>query len=187
MWCPTLPKCSLGLIADTGIVLDILARHPARTLHDAVFEWGADVVGKIEPAPSGRSITMFVSAGVYRDYKARLGRAGISTPSSYWQSMRKRKFASVINRPRRLIFMIDVVRTNDENAALWPGDRYDRAFFALLAAVGGGSAWSDRQIIFASRDRDASSRMRDMAVRLGHGGRVHFADSLRSCEELILC
>ena len=50
-WCPMLPSCSLGLIADTGIVLDMLGRFPARTLHDAVFEWAAGVVGRIEPAP----------------------------------------------------------------------------------------------------------------------------------------
>ena len=183
-----LPSCSLGLIADTGIVRDILTRHPARTLHDAVSGWAAEVVGRIEPAPRGRSVTMFVLTGVYRDYKALLARAGIATlRRPYWDSLRRQKFAMAISRQRRLAIAIRAVKTSDEDAARWRGDRYDKAFFALLAAVCRDGAWSDRQIIFASRDRATSSRMRDMAARLGHGGRVHFADSLPSCEDLILC
>ena len=130
---------------------------------------------------------MFISAGAYRDYKARLGQAGIATRRSYWDSLRRRKFTMAVSRPSRLLFTMQAVKTSDGDAARWTGDPYDRAFFALLAAVGRGSAWSDRQIIFASRDRDASSRMRDMVTALGHGRRVHFADSLASCEDMILC
>ena len=130
---------------------------------------------------------MLVSAGVYRDYRARLGRAGIATPRSYWNNLRKIKYAKPISRPRRLDFAIQAVRADDADAVGWEGDRYDRAFFALLAAVCRHAAWSDRQIIFASRDRGASFHMRDMAARLGHAHRIHFADGLPACEELVLC
>ena len=182
-----LPSHSLGLIVDTGVVLDILARHPARTLHDSMFEWAASVVGKIDPPPHGRSIIMFVSAGVYRDYKSRLSRAGVATPRSYWHSMRKIKLTRAISRPLRLLFTIQAVKTDGAEAARWQGDRFDRPFFALLAAAGRARAWSDRPIIFASRDRDASTHMRNMTVTLGYTDRVHFADGIASCEEMIEC
>ena len=182
-----LPSHSLGLIMDTGIVLDVLSGRPEKTLHDAMFEWVAGVVGRIDPPPHGRSIIMFVSAGVYRDYKARLGRAGLATPRAYWHSLRKIKITRAVSRPRQLLFTVQPVKTDDADAGRWKGDRFDRPFFALLATVGRARAWSDRQIIFASRDRSASSLMRDMAIGLGCGRRVHFADCLPSCEELIEC
>lgn len=172
---------------DTGIVLDVLSDRPEKTLHDAMFEWAAGVVGRIDPPPRGRSITVFVSAGVYRDYGARLGRAGLAAPSSYWHSLRRIKITRAVSRPRRLLFAVQPVKTDDADAGRWKGDRFDRPFFALLSAVGRARAWSDRQIIFASRDRDASSRMRDMVTGLGWASRVHFADCLPSCEELIAC
>ena len=158
----------MGLIADTGIVLDILARHPADALHDAMFRWTAKAVGRIEPPPRGRSVAMFVSADAYRDYKARLGQAGIATRRSCWDSLRRQKFTMAVSRPSRPLFTMQAVKTSDGDAARWTGDRFGRAFFSLLAAVGRGGAWLDRQITFASRDRDASSRMRDMATALGH-------------------
>ena len=178
----------MGLIVDTGIVLDILARYPAGTLHDAMFKWAAEVAGRVEPPPHGRSITMLISAGTYRDYKARIGQAGIATPRSYWHSLRKIKIRRAISRPRQLYFTMQPVRTDDADAARWQGDRFDRPFFALLVTASRGIAWSDLQIIFASRDRDAISRMRDMAAMLScDGRRLHFADSLSSCEEMIIC
>ena len=173
---------------DTGVVLDILSSRSAKTLHDAMFEWAAAVVGRIDPPPPhGRSVIMFVSAGVYRDYRARLSRVGLATPRSYWHILRKAKITRAVSCPRRLFFTVQPVKTDDADAARWTGDRFDRPFYALLAAVGRARVWSDHQIIFASRDRDASSRMRDMAVALGWGGRVHFADCLPSCEEMIEC
>ena len=51
VWCRMPPSHSLGLIMDTGVVLDVLARRPTGTLHDSMFGWVADVVGRIDPPP----------------------------------------------------------------------------------------------------------------------------------------
>lgn len=73
------------------------------------------------------------------------------------------------------------------DAGDWDGDRFDRPFFALLEAVRQHRAWAGYRIIFASKDRDASARVRDLMSLRDSDGRVHLADSLLACEELVVC
>lgn len=93
-----------------------------------------------------------------------------------------------IGRPDRLAFAVQSVSTDGIDAGDWgDGDQFDRPFFALLEAARQNRAWADHRIIFASRDRDASSRVRDLTSLRDTEGRVHLADSLAACEELVMC
>ena len=179
---------SLGLVLDTGIVLDIVGLHyGGKALHEAMFSWIRGIAARIAPpCPHGRHVTMFVSHGVYRDYKARMAGAGIDVSYSAWHALRKSSFSQSIDRPRRLFFSMQTVSAGSGDGAGWQGDRFDRPFFALLEAVMQKRAWQDRQIIFASRDEGSRSHMRDLMVPHNRGCRVHFADDLSSCEEMIL-
>ena len=178
---------NLGIIADTGIALDIVALHPGRELREAMLSWIKGVVARIAPpCPRGKRVTMFISPGVYRDYRARLSRRGGAAHSS-WHVLRKSLFTRQFDRQNRLVFTIQSVSTSGIDASGWGGDRYDRPFFALLESVRQNGAWADHGIIFASKDRDASARMRDLMALRDPNRRMRFADSLSACEELVMC
>ena len=103
VWCAMLPSCSLGLIADAGTIHGALDRRPARALRDAAFQWASVAAGRVGPPTRGRSMTMFVPAGgVHGDYKARLGRAGITALGrSRRDRLRRRRLAVEIGRSFR--------------------------------------------------------------------------------------
>lgn len=175
------------MIVDTGVALDIVALHRDKTLLDAMLSWTKGVVAEIAPPrPCGKYITMFVSHGVYSDYSAKLsGKSGTSHPS--WRVLRKLQFTRPISRQDRLSFTIQSVNTDRVDTGDWDGDRFDRPFFALLEAVRQDRAWTDRMIIFASKDGDTRDRIRDLAALRDPDGRIHFADSLSAFEELVMC
>ena len=177
---------SVGLIIDTGILLDILRLRPDRPLFGALFEWARHVAGKALPPPRGRTITVFVSPGVYRDYKAGIGIAGTGAAAPLWNSFRKSTFKKAIDAHNKTFFSIQHVNADRDYVGGWKGDRFDRPFFTLLAVVGSARAWSNRSIVFASRDSKTLGRMRDVMVRRECRDRVHFADDLFSCEDLIV-
>lgn len=131
---------------------------------------------------------MFVSHGVYSDYKSRMAGTGIDVSPPAWHALRKSAFSEPIDRPNQLFFTIQTVNTDGiGGGGGWRGDRFDRPFFVLMETVRQRRAWSDRQIIFASRDEKSRTRMRDMMLPHNRGCRMHFADCLSSCEEMILC
>lgn len=174
------------MIVDTGVALDIVERHPEVTLQGAMLEWIVGVTARIEPPrPRGRRIAMFISPGVYRDYRARMSNK-VDVSYASWHTLRKSQFTRPISRPDRLAFAVQSVSTDRIDAGDWGGDRFDRPFFALLEAVRQSHAWADHRIIFASRDRDTSSRVRDLMCLRDSEGRVHLADSLAACEELVM-
>lgn len=177
----------MGLIVDTGVVLDIVKRYPSRTLQGAMLEWLVAVTARIAPpCPRGRRVAMFISPGVYRDYRARMSNKVDVTHTS-WHTLRKSQFTKPISRPDRLTFTVQSVSTDKVDASDWGGDRFDRPFFELLEAVRQNRAWADHRIIFASRDRDTSARVRDLMSLRDPEGRVHLAESLAACEELVMC
>lgn len=177
----------MGLIVDTGVALDIAERHPEGTLQGAMFGWIAGVAARIEPPrPRGRRVAMFISPGIYRDYRARMSKKADVSHAS-WHTLRKSQFTRPISRPDRLAFTVQSVSTDGIDAGDWGGDRFDRPFFALLEAARRNRAWADHRIIFASRDRDTSARVRDLMSLRDPEGRVHLADSLAACEELVMC
>lgn len=177
---------SIGLIVDTGIVLDILHMYPDKPLHGSMLEWVSGVAGRVMPTPRGRIVTVFISPGVYRDYKARIGSAGTAGRAPSWNSFRKSTSKKAIDRQNKIFFSIQPVNTDRVDASSWRGDRFDRPFFALLTAVGSMKAWDDREIVFASKDRATLSHMRDLMAKHEHFRRVHFAGDLSSCEDMVV-
>ena len=177
---------NLGIIIDTGVVLDIMDKHPEKTLSSTMLSWIKDVVARTAPrCPRGKHATMLVSPDVYRDYRARVsGKAGTSYSS--WHILRKSLFTKHISRQDRLVFAIQSLNTSGIDTSDWDGDRFDRPFFALLEAARQYRAWSDRKLIFASKDGDALNRIRDLTTLRDTDGRVHFADGLTACEELVM-
>lgn len=177
----------MGIIADTGIALEIMSKHPGMALYDATLSWIKDVVARIlPPCPRGKRVVMFISPGIYRDYKARMsGKADTSTPP--WHVLRKFQFTRYISHRNRLVFTIQLVNTSEIDASDWDGDRFDRPFYTLLEAVKQRRSWENLRIIFASKDRDTCGRMRDLSAGRDPRGRVHFADDLSACEELVMC
>lgn len=156
-------------------------------LHNIMLAWIKSVVEKIAPpCPRGKHVTMFISHGVYCDYKARMS-GMVDTSYTSWHILRKSQFAKPISRQNRLTFAIQSVNTDRVDASDWSGDRFDRPYFALLEAVRQDRAWVNRRIIFASKDKDARDRMRDLVALRDPDRRVHFADSLSSFEELVMC
>lgn len=177
----------MGLIIDTGIVLDIVALYPNGTLRDIMLSWVTGVVNNIAPpAPRGKFVTMFISPGVYRDYGARVSK-NVDTSYSSWRVLRKFVAQKYISRQNQLSFIFQPLSTDKVDTSAWRGDRYDRPFFALLETVRQNPAWADRMIIFASKDRDSIGRMRDLMALRDTDRQVHFADTLSACEELVMC
>ena len=156
-------------------------------MHNAMLSWIKGVVAKtLPPCPRGKRVTMFISPGVYRDYKARMG-GGADTMILPWHVIRKFHYTRKISHHNRLVFTIQLVDTTMIDASSWDGDRCDKPFYALLEAVRQRRAWTDRRIIFASKDRDTYGRMRDLTAQRDPCGRVHFASGLSACEELVMC
>ena len=177
----------MGIIVDTGIVLEIIATHPEEDMHNAMLSWIKDMVGKIlPPCPRGKRVTMFISSGVYNDYKAKMTRGGNALIPK-WHIVRKLQFTRDISDRNRLVFTIQLVDTNKVDSSDWDGDRFDKPFYELLEAVRQRRAWADRRIIFASKDKDTYDRMRGLMTRRETSGRMHFADCLSACEELVMC
>ena len=178
---------NIGMVVDTGIVLDILRLRPGRPLTGTMFEWISEVAGRVAPAPRGKVVTVFISPGVYRDYRARIGNTGTAAGRApAWNSFRKSTFKKAIDRQNKTFFSMQPVNTEGVDANSWKGDRFDRSFFTLLAAVGSMRAWCDREIIFASKDRATLAHMRDLMINYDHYQRLHFANDLSSCEELVM-
>lgn len=163
-----------------------MALHRGGAFRDAMLSWITDVVAKAAPpCPRGKSVTVFISPGVYRDYRARMQRSGALSRS--WTTLRTSQFTRHMSRQDKLVFAIQSINTDKIDASGWGGDRFDRPFFALLEAARSRPRWADRKIIFASRDKDSRDRMRDLMALHDHDRRVHFADSLSACEELVMC
>ena len=163
-----------------------MALHRGGAFRDAMLSWITDVVVRAAPpCPRGKSVTVFISPGVYRDYKARMRRSGALSRS--WTTIRTSQFTRHMSRQDKLVFTIHSVNTDGIDAGGWGGDRFDRPFFALLEAVRSRPRWADRRIIFASRDKDSRDRMRDLMALRDPGRGVRFADSLSACEELVMC
>ena len=177
---------SLGLIIDTGILLDIMRLRPDVPLFGAMFEWVCQVVSKTMPPPKGRIITVFVSSGVYRGYKAGMGIAGTGAVAPSWNSFRRSTFKKAIDAQNKTFFSIQHVSADQDDGGGWKGDRFDRPFFTLLAAAGSARAWNDRSIVFASRDSKTLEHMRDVMLHQECRDRVHFAGDLYSCEDMIV-
>ena len=156
-------------------------------MRDTMLSWITHVVTRIEPPrPRGRRVSMFVSSGTYNDYKARMSKK-IDASHSSWHALRKSLYTRHISRQDRLTFTMQSVSTDRIDTGDWDGDRFDKPFFALLEAVRQHRAWADYRIIFASKDRDASARVRDLMSLRDTDSRVHLADSLLACEELVMC
>lgn len=178
---------NIGLVVDTGIVLDILRLRPGRSLTETMFEWISEVAGRVVPAPRGKIVTVFISPGVYRDYRARIGSASTTAGRApAWNSFRKSTSKKTIDRQNKIFFSMQPVNTEGVDANSWKGDRFDKSFFTLLAAVGSMKAWCDREIIFATKDRATLAHMRDLMINHDHYQRLHFASDLSSCEELVV-
>lgn len=147
-----LHKFSMLLLLDSNILLEILRSGDMDDVYDALANWVDDILKEAECKPSGKTITLLVSTGVFRDYRSALGRKHYRVKSASWMTFKK-SIHRRKNVGNNTYFAIYKIAVPDSPVQGWQGDKYDKAYFEVLGSALGARKFSDRLVVFASNDR----------------------------------
>jgi len=91
------------------------------------------------------------------------------------------------DRSSNIKFSVKVVQEKADLGRIDVGDKYDLPYPRLLLTIASEQKWSDRHVIFATKDARLLSSVRDLVVRRVHSERFHFAATRGDFEEAIMC
>lgn len=179
---------SLVLVMDANILLSIAGGSGAESLVATLCSWISSVVEKTEPRPRGKTVTVLATNGILHDYWTGLSHGGYKiTQGTKKEFQAYTGKITVVDRKRNIRFSVRVVKEEKGVPSIDVGDRYDRPYPRLLLAIPEERRFSDRQVIFGSRDAKLLSGVRDAVQCTEHASRFHFAGSLERFEEAIMC
>ena len=179
-----LHKFSLLLLLDANMLLDILRPGDAGDIYGALSGWAGGVLGGAEFKPRGKTITLLVSPGIFKDYRSALGRRQYHVKPAHWAVFKKN-----VNRRSSVgdgtYFSLHKIAGMGGSARDWLGDKYDRAYFEALRCALETEKFADRCVVFASNDRSTCARVEgDFAGT--QPGRLHIVSGRGPLESLIM-
>ena len=92
-----------------------------------------------------------------------------------------------LNRDSNMWFSVRVVQERADLGRIDVGDRYDLPYPRLLLTIASEQKWSDRHVIFGTKDARLLGGVRDLMIRRLHSGRFHLAATRADFEEVIMC
>ena len=178
-------KQNIGLIIDTNILNDVIKSYASSDMLTLSLEsWIKQIIFSMDRQPRGKIITVFASTDILRDYKTSL----YKTRHKPIAKTILHVFDHAISQSRlvpdteNMRLSLRKVHTLQSGQKLH--DKRDQKFLDILESVLANRKWSDRAIIFASRDKSA---MDDIKFSLKLHGNVYFADTKDGLDQLIAC
>lgn len=92
-----------------------------------------------------------------------------------------------LDRDSNMWFSVKVVQERADLGRIGVGDKYDLPYPRLLLTTASEQKWSDRHVIFGTKDARLLGGVRDLLLRSVHSGRFHLAATRGDFEEAIMC
>lgn len=179
-----LHKFSLLLLLDSNMLLYILRPVDTGDIYGALSRWASGILGDAELKPKGKTITLLVSTGIFKDYRSALGRRQYSVNPAHWSVFKKS-----VNRRSSVgddtYFSLHKMGSLDGPDRDWQGDKYDKTYFEALQCALDTEKFSDRCIVFASNDRSTCARVEGDFAGM-QPGRLHIVSGKGPLESLIM-
>ena len=173
------------LLLDANMLLGILQSGGTSDIHSALSRWISNMLNDAEFKPRGKAIILFVSTGIFRDYRSALGRRQYHINTYSWATFRKS-----VHRRRQVgdgtYFSTCKITGQDGTADRgWGGDKYDRACFEALQGAFSAERFGEYRIVFASNDGPTCAEVeRDFLGKRDE--RLHVVGGKESHESLIM-
>ena len=153
-------------------------------MYGALADWIDGILKEAEYKPNGKTITLLVSTGVFRDYRSALGRKHYRVKSSSWAAFKKNIYRRK-NVGNNTYFAIYKIAVPDSPVQGWQGDKYDKAYFEVLGSALGARKFSDRLVVFASNDRHTCATVKKGFLDK-RPEKIRVISSKKSLESLIM-
>ena len=181
-------KASIVLVVDANILLSIASDQETKSLIGALHAWVSGLVNKAHPAPRGKTVTVLATRCILRGYRTGLCRGGCPVNQGTKKAFHSYTGKSMpVDRSSNIKFSVKVVQERADLGRIDVGDKYDLPYPRLLLTMASEQKWSDRRVIFATKDARLLSSVRDLMVRRVHSERFHFAATREDFEEAIMC
>ena len=178
-------KKNIALVLDTNILIDILDVYESKDLKSLIEIWTCNIIKKIDPNIKGKTITIFVTTNIIKDYQAGLGK---NQNKDFAKTIKFifNKFIShklPIQKSRKIYFTFKKFPDDKMPKKGRLKDKGDEKFLDLIEAILGNIKRGDWALIVASRDHATRDGIQD-ALK---GKEIHFPDSLDDLEKIIEC
>ena len=176
---------NIALLIDSNVLMDILHPDDMGDMRGALAGWIRATLKNADQLPHGKTITLLVTTGIFHDYRSGFGRRKYRIDPSAWTQFRK----SALRRMpvgNNTYFMIQKIRPADGSERMWPGDRYDVAYFKALESAAALERLGDRHIVFASADRSTRDRVDRAPLPMGSRKRLHVVGDKDALDDLIM-
>lgn len=172
------------LLLDSNLLLEILQPGDTGDIYTALAGWAARILKDAEFKPRGKTITLLVSTGVFKDHRSALGRKQYRVRPDSWAAFKK----SVYCRKGvgdDTYFSIHKIAAKGGAIPVWRGDKYDKAYFEALVYALNATRFDDRLVVFGSNDRPTCAGVDRDFSSMQHK-RLHIVSGRGSLESLIM-
>ncbi len=182
-------KKNIALVIDTNILGDIIATENSENVVIILKEWLLKIIANMEKQPKGKKITVFASINTLHDYRTGLIKAGYKNTGKtisliFGKSLSQK---TTISKSQKIDLSLKKIKVDVTKPKKRVKDKNDENFLVLSEAITQIKNWKDREIIFASRDRQSTSTIKNIFLKSSHNSRLHVATDLKSFEKLIEC
>ena len=174
---------------DTNILVDIVEISDSRNISIILKQWICKILANMDKKPKGKKITVFASMDTLHDYKTGLSKSNHKEIGETIKFVFDKYLSSrlSVSDPLKIEMSLQKIKTEEPNNKKRVKDKDDEHFLRLSEKVAELKSCKDREIIFASRDRESMMTIKDVFAKNNDRMRLHTVDNLESFEKLIEC